>query len=226
MARSFILALALLINTSTAQSFTIGLPESLSGSDIQTQVESNFVSLYAGLEENLSFAYLPLDRISYLIQHQKIDAAGYQVLDFVDSRFGVVAVPEPLTQFRLFVGCIEQGKCVVDERLGYAVISDALYTNLFCHRKQLNCLRLDSLELALKALNEGIVDGYLMQRTPDIQPPCYAKLGIMTQPVVDTKIDTYHFVSAAHRDIVNMLALRLKQLKSARDNVDLNPCEL
>jgi hypothetical protein len=77
-------------------------------------------------------------------------------------------------------------------------------------KKHLNCLPLDAIELVLKTLKDGTVDGFLIQRTADMQTPRAEKINLSTQPITDTKIDSYHFVSSAHRNIVEQLAAKLE----------------
>jgi hypothetical protein len=46
----------------------------------------------------------------------------------------VTVIPELLTQLSLFVGCLQGEPCEVKNNLGYAVRTDALYTNLYCQK--------------------------------------------------------------------------------------------
>jgi hypothetical protein len=158
-----------------AKSFIIGLPESALKSPYQKQVENSFNLLYSGIEAKINFEYLPVKR---MMQQQQFDAVAYQLNPQADGILGMIRVPEPLTQFRWFVGCLEGNRCSIDKYLTFVVKVDSQYTQQVCEQLSLHCLKARTSELAYKALKKAIVDVYLMQRSPHIIEPCHQEIGV------------------------------------------------
>lgn len=196
-----------------AKSFIIGLPESALKSPYQQQVENSFNLLYSGIEAKISFAYLPVNRMMRMMQQQQLDAVAYQLNPQADGNLGMIRVPEPLTQFRLYVGCLEGNRCSIDKDLTFVVKVDSQYTQQVCEQLSLHCLKIRTPELAYKALKKGLVDVYLMQRSPHIIEPCHQEIGVKVYPVANTKINIYHFIKQSHHNIAQALAERLIKLK-------------
>lgn len=132
-----------------AKSFVVGLPESTLKSPYQKQVEHSFNLLYSGIEEKISFAYLPFNR---MMQQEQLDAVAYQLNFQAGDTFGMIRVPEPLTQFKLYLGCLEESLCSIEKNLKFVVIVNAQYTNQICESLSLHCSILRTPELVHKAL--------------------------------------------------------------------------
>jgi hypothetical protein len=195
---------------SDAKSFVIGLPESTLQGPYQMQLENAFNLLYLGIEDEVSFAYLPFNRMMRMMQDEQLDAVAYQLNFQAGDTLGMMRIPEPLTQLKLYLGCLEENHCIFDKGLRFVVNADSQYTNQICERLSLNCLVQRTPELAHKALKEGIVDAYIMQRSPHITEPCLLEIGIKAYPIADTEINIYHFIKRSHSNIAQQLAERLK----------------
>ena len=221
--RSIFFSLVILF-VSDAKSFVIGLPESALQGSYQTQLENAFNLLYSGIEEEVSFVYLPFNRMMRMMQEEQLDAVAYQLNFQVANTLGMMRVPEPLTQLTLYLGCLQENHCTFDKGLRFVVNAGSQYTNQTCERLSLNCLVQRTPEFAHKALKEGIVDAYIMQRTPDITEPCLLEIGIKAYPIANTEINIYHFIKRSHSNIAQQLAERLKKRKQKVQYTSAQEC--
>jgi hypothetical protein len=214
----------MILFTSDVSSFVIGVPESTQQSLYQVQLEQSFNSLYSGIAEEVSFAYLPFNRMMRMVQEKKLDAIAYQLNSQAVDTLGMIGISEPLTQFRLYAGCLAEKRCTLTKDLKFVVVADALYTNQICERLSLQCLFLSTSALAQKALKEGIVDAYIMQRSPHIAEPCLQGEGIKVYAIANTEINIYHFITRSHSAIAQPLAERLKKLKREFQETHAQEC--
>ena len=159
-----------------------------------------------------------------MMQQEQLDAVAYQLNFQAGDTFGMIRVPEPLTQFKLYLGCLEESLCTIEKNLKFVVTANAQYTNQICESLSLHCSILRTPELAHKALKEGMVDAYIMQRTAHIAEPCLQNLGIKIYPIANTEINIYHFITRSHSNIVQLLAERLKKTKQEFQKTSAQAC--
>lgn len=209
---------------SHAKSFTIGLPETAQQNPYQSQVENVFNLLYEGIEEEVFFVYLPFHRMIRMMQDDQIDAVAYQFNFETDETLGMIRVPEPLTQLRLYLGCLKENRCTFDANLKFVVTADALYANQICKQNALQCLVLKTPEHAHKAVKESMVDAFIMERSPYIAEPCLQDIGFKVYAIANTEINIYHFIAQANSDIAQPLAERLKKLKREFQIKNIQEC--
>ena len=196
-----------------ANGFTIGLPESVRTEQHKPQLERAFVSIYNDLEEDIEFAYLPINRMMMMMDNHQLDAIAYKLNTQFSRAKDLVKVPEPITQLSLFLECIDELTCNLDKRGRFAVVDDAIYITQLCERENLQCLALNNINLARKALKDGIVDALISQRTPHIEERCLETDGISVHPILNTTINIYHYLAAEHRDLAEPLAEKVRQYK-------------
>lgn len=148
-----------------------------------------------------------------MMREEQLDAVAYQLNFQASDTLGMIRVPEPVSQFKLYAGCLKRNSCYLNKNLKFVVVNDSLYAKQICEQFLLQCLLLSTPALAYKALNEGIVDAYIMQQSPHLAAPCLQGIGIEVHPIANTQINIYHFISKPHSNIAQPLAERLKQLK-------------
>ncbi|MDF2179095.1 hypothetical protein P2G88_12615 [Aliiglaciecola sp. CAU 1673] len=206
----FLLVLCVLFVAKT-KAFTIGLPEYVHNSQEQQQFEQSYKALYSGIGVKVSFAYLPFTRMQLMIEDQQLDAIAYHSATQYPPKSNLIRIPEPLTQVSLVAACLEQ--CTVNAYSRVVIVKEAIFASQYCKKLALTCVPVSNPESALKAIQSGLADIYMMQWSPHIAEPCLTEQGYKLYPIANTKTDVYHYIAPHHRQMSEQLADTLRQLK-------------
>ena len=198
----------------SASALVIGLPQSTYQTAYQTQLEEAFKLLYANVEEQVTFEYLPHSRMLKMAELNQIGAIGFDVL-LDEGDADIVRVVEPISSFSLYAGCLSSAGCRLTDTTRFAVVDDAVHANRACDVFALQCLKLASPELARKALRDGLADVHIMQRSPHAVHTCMVAEGVSVYPIMNTQVHVYHYLSPNNKGLSEELSARIKRLRDS-----------
>ncbi|MFC3094390.1 hypothetical protein DRW07_14120 [Alteromonas sediminis] len=193
--------------------YRIGMPAYLESTFYQPQIEGYFARLYQGTGVSIHFQYLPLNNKYKMLTRNQLDAVAFMLPMENPDEENLVKLPEAITTISSFAGCLKDTHCEVDAQTRFVVVEDALFVNQLCRTYQLDCLFVDSIKLAHKAIADRLADAHLIQRSPHVLEPCLDELGMKLRPIANSGVPLYHYVDAKNAYLIDALSSNLKQLK-------------
>lgn len=195
----------------------VSLPEHLENSSYRQQVENSLEDLYFSAGHQVQFLYIPQTRAFKMLAQRKLDAIGYVSPQNPVPDIDLVRVSESLTEMQLFVAC-EIGKdCDVNKDTRFAFIKGSPTAERECSTKALNCMSVASHVAAQKALHDGLVNGYLLERSKHLEQRCFTHLGMTLRPIGQSQTPVYHYMRKEYGSVAKELAGKLRALKDTKE---------
>jgi len=210
--------------TPHATQYRIGMPAYLEKTFYQQQIEAFFVQLYRNTGADVYFQYLPLNNHYKMLTRRNLDAVGFMMEIDNPSEDALIKLPEAITTISSFAGCLKDTACEIGADTRFVVVEDAVFVNKLCRTYKLNCLYVDSIKLARKAVADRLADAHLIQRSPHVIEPCLAEEGFKLRPIANGGVKLYHYIDVKNAHLQERLLDNLVKLKQDYSIKQQNGC--
>ena len=207
-----LLSLAVMQCSALAQ-IRIAVPAHAKSTNLPPLIEAGFSDIYKAIDQDVIIEYLPVARAYEMAQQGRIDALGYYTeLSAFESK-NLFKIPESLTDVRLFVACHKEQKCSLSNTDKYVYVGEELFTEGYCKSRGLDCLPVTDERTALKTVNSGLADGYILERVNVGVGRCYSQIGMELRPITGQHFELYHYVSVELASQAQKIADSIKRAK-------------